>query len=317
MSRLLQALGARLSGAELGLTHGSDADGVVCAALFLRRYPGGRVVLAEPWEIRPTWRCWFNWVAWDFVADLPCPLRARLHVDHHRTGRPCARRELFNPEAPSAASLAAEALGLKEDAVALELVELANECDTARIRSARAWDLNDAVKGSGPEDRVLLARLLAAEGAGALDYPAVRQWIGVNRARRQRAFELASKVRIRDYVFVKLNVDDERFPVRAFMLNLEERGAKLTCIITTKRGRFKIHLGSRHDCEINCAELAMRLGGGGHSHAAGATVDDLDLALRKLAEALGVGKLEIEEVYCPPGLGGLSGAKEDNPLPRR
>ncbi|MEM4700132.1 MAG: DHHA1 domain-containing protein [Candidatus Nezhaarchaeales archaeon] len=296
MGRLAEAIEARLSGARLGLSHGSDADGVVCAALFLRRHPGGKVVLAEPWELRPTWRCWFNWVAWDFVADLPCPFRARLHVDHHRTGRPCAKREFFSPGAPSAASLAVAALGLEGDGAAVELAELANECDTASIKSREAWDLNDAVKGSSPEDRVLLVRLLAAEGVGALSYPAVRQWIEVNRARRQRAFELASKVRVRDYVFVKLSVDDERFPVRAFMLNLEERGAKLTCVITPKRGRFKIHLGSRHDSGVDCAELAMRVGGGGHFHAAGATVDDVDAALKRLAEALGVGKIEIEEL---------------------
>lgn len=296
MSRLAEVAWARLSGAKLGLVHGSDADGVVCAALFLRRYPEGKVVLAEPWELRPAWRCWFNWVAWDFVADLPCPFRAKLHVDHHKTGRPCAKREFFSPGAPSAASLAIGALGLGGDAVALRLVELANECDTASIKSREAWDLNDAVKGSSPEDRVLLARLLAAEGAGALSYPAVRQWIEVNRARRQRAFELASRVRVRDYVFVKLNVDDERFPIRAFMLNLEERGAKLTCVITPRRGRFKIHLGSRYDSGVDCAELAMRVGGGGHSHAAGATVEDVDAALRRLAEALGIEKIEIEEL---------------------
>ncbi|MCX8205472.1 MAG: DHHA1 domain-containing protein [Candidatus Nezhaarchaeota archaeon] len=296
MSRLLQAIEARISGAKLGLSHGNDADGIVCAALFLRRHPGGRIVLADPWEIKPTWKCWFNWLAWDFVADLPCPFRARLHVDHHRTGRPCAKQEFFNPGAPSAASMAIEALGLRGDRGAYRLVELANECDTASIKSKEAWDLNDAVKGSSLEDRVLLAKLLAAEGVEALSYPAVRRWVEVNRERRMRAFDLAGRVKVRDYVFVKLNVDDERFPVRAFMLSLEERGAKLTCIVAPRKGRFKIYLGSRYDSDIDCAELAMKVGGGGHFHAAGATVDNVDLALRRLGEALGISRIEVEEL---------------------
>ena len=296
MSRLLRALEARLAGAKLGLSHGSDADGVVCAALFLRRHPGGVVLFADPWEIRPTWRCWLNWLAWDYVADLPCPFRARLHVDHHRTGRPCAKQEFFNPEAPSAASLAIEALGLQGDEAAIKLVELANECDTASIRSKEAWDLNDAVKGSSLEDRLILARLLAAEGVDALTHPAVRSWIEVNRARRRRALDLADRVEVKDYVFVKLAVDDERFPVRTFMLTLEERGAKLTCVITPRRGRFKIHLGSRHDSGIDCAELAMKVGGGGHRYAAGATVDDLGHALKRISEALGLRDVELVEL---------------------
>jgi len=296
VSRLLKVVEAKLAGAKVGLSHGGDADGVVCAALFLRRHPGGVVVFADPWEIRPTWTCWFNWPSWDFVADLPCPLRAKLHVDHHKTGRPCAKRELYDVEAPSAASLAIEALGLQGDGAAARLVKLANECDTASIKSREAWDLNDAVKGSSPEDRVVLARLLAAEGVEGLNHPAVRQWIDVNRARRQRALELADKVEVKDYVFVKLRVDSERFPVRTFMLTLEERGAKLTCVVTPRRDKFKIHLGSRHDSGIDCAELAMKLGGGGHRYAAGATVDDVGRALKRIGEALGLEEVELVEL---------------------
>ena len=296
MNRLLEVVKARAMLRRVGLSHGNDADGIVCAALFLRRHPKGRVVLAEPWEIKPTWTCWFNWVAWDYVADLPCPFRARLHVDHHRTGRPCAKREFFNPEAPSAASLAIKALELEGDEVAVKLVELANECDTASIRSQEAWDLNDAVKGASLDDRLKLAYMLAREGLDALRDDEVRGWIEVNRRRRLRAQALVDKVSIEDYVFVKLSEVDERFPVRTFMISLEERGAKLTCVITPRGRRFKIHLGSRHDSEIDCAEIASRLGGGGHRYAAGATVDDLDEALRRIKEALGLSEIKLVEL---------------------
>jgi hypothetical protein len=293
MNRLLEALKAKLTGASLALSHGGDADGAVCAALFLRRHPRGRVVLAEPWEVKPSWRCWFNWLAWDFVADLPCPFRAKLHVDHHKTGRPRAKHELFDVEAPSAASLAIKALGLQGDEVAAKLAELANECDTASIKSREAWDLNDAVKGSSVEGRVMLAKLLATRGLDAFSHPAVKAWIAVNRERRERALKLAGGVEVRDYVFIELDADEGRFPVRTFMLALEERGAKLTCVITPRRRGFKIHLGSRRDSGIDCAELAMKVGGGGHRYAAGATVDDLDEALRRIGEALGLGRVTL------------------------
>ncbi|RLF11913.1 MAG: Fis family transcriptional regulator [Thermoprotei archaeon] len=296
MSRFLQALKARLKLTKLGLSHGNDADGITCAALFLRKYPGATVVLAEPWEIKPTWTCWLNWFAWDFVADLPCPFRAKLHVDHHKTGRPCAKVEFYDPEAPSAASLALKALQLESDEEAARLVELANECDTAKIRSQEAWDLNDAVKGSRIEERVTLAKLLAMKGLAALSEPMVKGWIEVNKARRRKVQTLVEKVPIEDFLFIKLREVDEKFPVRTFMLTLEEKGAKLTCVITPRRSRFKVHLGSRRDSGIDCAEIAFKLGGGGHRYAAGATVDNLDEALRRIKEALGLKELKVMEL---------------------
>ncbi|RLF16511.1 MAG: Fis family transcriptional regulator [Thermoprotei archaeon] len=301
MNRFWEAVKAKVLFRKVGLSHGNDADGIACAALFLRRYPKGKVLLAEPWEIKPTWSCWFNWIAWDFVADLPCPFRVKLHVDHHRTGRPCAKREFFDPEAPSAASLAIKALELEDDPVARRLVELANECDTASIRSQEAWDLNDAVKGGGLEDRVKLAYMLATRGLEALKDKEARRWVEVNRRRRLRAQALLDKVSIEDYLFIKLNEADERFPVRTFMISLEERGAKLTCVITPRGRRYKIHLGSRHDSGIDCAELAYKLGGGGHRYAAGATVDNLEEALRRIKEALGLSEVKLIELEAPRG----------------
>jgi nanoRNase/pAp phosphatase (c-di-AMP/oligoRNAs hydrolase) len=37
----------------------------------------------------------------------------------------------------------------------------------------------------------------------------------------------------------------------------------------------------------------MKVGGGGHRYAAGATVDDLDEALRRIGEALGLEKVAL------------------------
>lgn len=293
MNRFLKALKAKVARRKLGLSHVNDADGIVSASLYLRKHLKAEVILAEPWEIKPKWTCWFNWFTWDFVADLPCPFKAKLYVDHHKTGRSYAELKVHEVEAPSSASLAIKALKVEDDEDAVKLVELANECDTASIKSSEAWNLNDAVKGSRIKDRVKLVEMLALKGVSALKDPVVRKCIKINEDRRDRARALVSKVAVKDFVFIELKELDEKFPVRNFMIMLEERGAKLACIIAHRGRKFKIYLGSRKDSGIDCAEIASKLGGGGHKFAAGATVEDLNEALEIIKKALGLKDVEV------------------------
>jgi len=60
---------------------------------------------------------------------------------------------------------------------------------------------------------------------------------------------------------------------RALSIELEKRGALFTCIIVPeKRGRLKLHFGSKgkYDCSI----IAKKMGGGGHVVAAGALIEE-------------------------------------------
>jgi len=115
MHRLLQALKAKILGKKLALSHEEDADGIVSAALFLRKYPEAILVLGRPQEIKRDKLNWINLFTWDFVADLPCPKKAKIRVDHHKTNTPCAEIEYYDPEAPCAAILALKALKLEND----------------------------------------------------------------------------------------------------------------------------------------------------------------------------------------------------------
>ena len=293
---LLALLWAKLRLKKTCLSHSSDADGIVCAALFLKHVGGdGFVLLAEPYEIQKG--SWINLFKWDYVLDLPCPPKAQVFIDHHKTNKPSPRvKEVHHdPASPSAAALALRAFKLEGDPVAQKLVELANECDTANIISDKAWELNDAVKGAPRSERARLAELLSRLGLEALKLPEVRGWIARNRERRERTKRLADKIPIEDGVFIELDSEDGVSP-RNLMITLEKRGAKVTCVITPKDGKYKVHLGSRDDSDVDCSKIVAKLGGGGHKHAAGATVDDLNKALKVIAKKLGLRKVKLHVV---------------------
>jgi len=289
-------LWAKLRSKRTCLSHSSDADGIVCAALFLKHVKGdGFVLLAEPYEIQGG--SWVNLFKWDYVLDLPCPPKAQVFIDHHKTNKPSPRvKEVYHdPTSPSAAALALRAFKLEGDPVAQKLVELANECDTANITSDEAWELNDAVKGAPRSKRTKLAKLLSKLGLEALKLPEVQGWIARNRERRERTKQLADKIPIEDGVFIELDGEEDVSP-RNLMITLEKRGAKVTCVITPRDGKYKVHLGSRDDSDVDCSKIAAKLGGGGHKHAAGATVDDLNKALKVIAKKLGLRKVKLHVV---------------------
>ena len=287
---------AKLRSKRTCLSHSSDADGIVCAALFLKHVKGdGFVLLAEPYEIQGG--SWVNLFKWDYVLDLPCPPKAQVFIDHHKTNKPSPRvKEVYHdPTSPSAAALALRAFKLEGDPVAQKLVELANECDTANITSDEAWELNDAVKGAPRSKRTKLAKLLSKLGLEAFKLPEVQGWIARNRERRERTKQLADKIPIEDGVFIELDGEEDVSP-RNLMITLEKRGAKVTCVITPRDGKYKVHLGSRDDSDVDCSKIAAKLGGGGHKHAAGATVDDLNKALKVIAKKLGLRKVKLHVV---------------------
>lgn len=297
MLRLLRVLIAKALGRRVGLAHDGDVDGVICATLFFKAYPNGKLLLIEPYEVRSSSRWnWFNWFNWDYVADLPKPVKVKVYVDHHPTNAPMDTSPFYDPTAPSAAQLAIRALSLQEDVEIARLVKLANECDTASITSPDAWDLNDAVKGArNVEDRVKLAKLLSREGLKALEHSEVKAWISVNRERRKRTSELADKIPLQNMVFVKMDEGVDA-SVRNLMITLENRGASFTCVVTPHNGRFKVHLGCRKDSGLDCAKIAAKLGGGGHKYAAASTVNDLNKALRLIAEELGLKQIPVYTV---------------------
>jgi oligoribonuclease NrnB/cAMP/cGMP phosphodiesterase (DHH superfamily) len=148
------------------LTHMDDVDGLVSAALVLRRFPNALIKTFTKWKKMKG--------EYDIIVDLPLlkSLKTHVWIDHHRgtiqEGK-CEER-VHDSDAKSAASLLAKYLNLKED----ELVGIANRADSASYLTDApldfkksydpAWDVNDAVKAITSSRRFgELAKVLARE----------------------------------------------------------------------------------------------------------------------------------------------------------
>ena len=295
--RAYSVIKAKLLNRPLALCDISDVDGIVCAALFRMRYPRGEVVLAAPSDVRGGRL--LRSVEWTFVADLPCPGRALIRADHHASNPPCASREFYDPSAPAAAVLALRALGLEGVRRAERLVALAVETDTARIASPEALALNDAVKGSGYRGKLRLVELLAARPLEeVLSDPkvseAIERFKGVREATERLAAELPPLE-----LFVAVFKEDLGLSYRHLCILMERRGSKLTAVVVP-RGAFttRVYLGSASR-DLDVSKVAVRLGGGGHPYAAGATLRSLtrgravERILLELKRFLGLESLDV------------------------
>ena len=273
MKRLVKLwLVAKIKRKPLILSHSGDADGILSAAIALRKFGDAEVELAEPYEIQKGGLFnLFDIIQWDIVADLPCPKGAKLWIDHHKTNKPCGKRYVYDPSAPCAAVLVLKALGLEDDEVARRLAEIAVQTDTASIRDEVAWKVYDAVKGSNRDGRLFLVKLFARQGLKALEQPTVQKFMVNGRNRRENSEKAA--LRIPEGIIPFIYIDKHGLVFARMMLwYLQLRGFKLMFTVRRVSPReWSISIG-RGDDSIDCSEIAAKLGGGGHSAAAGATV---------------------------------------------
>jgi hypothetical protein len=295
--------GARIS----VLTHGEDVDGVVCAALLLKRFPNAAIDVAVPRRDLSG--------SYDVVADLPLPkmLEARLWVDHHAAtieeGR-CEER-IYDPSAPSAAGLLAGYLGLGGD----ELAAIADRADSAGYLSGSprelrgdydpAWDVNDAVKSITSKERfVELARVLATRGAaGARE--AFEEEISHTRWLRGRAEEavgeilrIAGERRPDSYIIVVPPIERGGSTFSGHIVfSLYGAGARASAVFYGQKP-------GREGCWINVAKgfraldasaIAEKYGGGGHASSAGAPIgpEKVD-EIRREFERAGLNPLVVD-----------------------
>ncbi len=293
MVRFLNALWGHLTGKRLALSHEDDVDGIVSAALYLVKYPDAVVVLANPQEIRDKPTCWFNWFTWSYVADLPCPRKAKLLVDHHKTNNPRAEKSFHDPTAVSAASLAIKALSLTNNPIAEDLVKLANDSDSGKYQYEETLLLNDAIKGADYKGRIWLARALARHGLRVLGDSKLKPWIARNRDRRRKMLKIADQLKPSPVTILAFQRDID-ISYRSLCLELERRGAKKFCAILAplKRG-WRLYLGASRDSPYDCSILAVSLGGGGHKFAAGAQVRTMEEAINAIKKFLATKTLKV------------------------
>lgn len=296
--RIFLIIKAKLTKSELALVDEGDPDGIVSGALFKMRFPRGVVVTAYPPEIKSNYL--IRAIRWDFVADLPCPGKARLRADHHLSNTPCAAVEFYDPNAPASALLALKALGLEENPTASKLVSLAVETDTAQITSQEAMDLEAAVKGADFKGKLHLIEVLAKKGVDALNDEKVKEYIERYRKNKSRTEEFAALLQPPPKEVIVFFKKDYKLSYRYLTILLEKSGADFTFILVPKGlFRYRVYAGAKPESSYNAASIVEPLGGGGHKFAAGATFRSISSAnaLKKvlplLKQALGRDSIDI------------------------
>lgn len=268
MRRFLAAVWAKLSNRPLALCDSGDVDGITSAALFLRKYPRGIIILASPSEVYRSF--WIRNMFWNFVADLPCPGKVLIRADHHRTNKPCAKVEFYDPEAPCSALMAMKALNLEEDSLANELVKVAIQTDTANITTKEAEELDLAVRFASYSEKIYIIRNLALNGLNALNDFRIRRLIDRGLKAKKRMLEIADKLTIKDIINIYSPVD-LGISYRQLTIELQHRGAKMVNILLRLgRRTFRYYCGADKDSPYDCTQVATKLGGGGHKFASGA-----------------------------------------------
>lgn len=269
--RLLYIIKGLIEGKPLALCDVGDADGLTSAAIFLRKYPSGVVVFAAPRDVQAS-RI-IRSINWTFVADLPCPGKALIRADHHRTNKPCAAHEYYDVDAPCSALMAMKALGLEGDEVVRELVNVAIQTDTANITTKEAELVDLAVKGSDYLGRLYLAHLLSREGVkGLLLDGRAQEWIGRATKMKERMIKIAASIPIKEELVLYFP-RDVGISYRQLTIELQHRGAVFVNVVARLgRRKFRLYCGADRESRYDCTQVATKLGGGGHKFASGAEI---------------------------------------------
>ncbi|MGC8596670.1 MAG: Fis family transcriptional regulator [Thermocladium sp.] len=255
----------------LALCDIGDADGLTSAAIFLRKRPDGVVIFAAPRDVQSSKL--LRSINWYFVADLPCPGKAFIRADHHRTNKPCAVHEFYDVEAPCSALMAMKALGLENDKITNELVNIAIQTDTASISTKEAEIVDLAVKGSNYMGRLYLARLLSRSGVeGLMRDERAQAWIGKAMEMKEKMLKIADSIPIREVLTIYFP-RSEGISYRQLTIELQHRGAVfVNVLVRLGRNKYRLYCGANRDSKYDCTQVATKLGGGGHKFASGAEI---------------------------------------------
>lgn len=301
LNTLLTIIKAKLMSRPIALCDIGDADGLTSAALFLMKYPNGSVVFAPPSKVQRGWL--YRLIKWDFVADLPCPGKVLIRADHHKTNKPCAQFEYYDPEAPCSAYMAAKGLNLN-DPKAQDLVKVAIETDTAHITSREAEEIDMAARFSSYGEKVKLAKVLAQEGLMALNEPWVKSIVERGYRAKELMLKIADQIPIDNVVNVYFSERVGSLSYRQLTIELQRRGAGMVNILVKLGLRTYRYYCGADKSKFDCTRIASALGGGGHPYAAGAQYkaplfksrQGFEMFVNVLKDKLNMDKLNLIEV---------------------
>lgn len=277
-------------------THISDCDGIISAALILRKFPDAIIDFHTIDSIKQ------SLIEYDIVVDLPKSPKALVNIDHHesnfenlkKTGR-LTEKDMVVPDAPSAASVLIKYLKLEDDPIARELVEMANIADTGGYTDETII-LDKLIKASQHDIDFLryLAKVLSLKGKKFLEDEKLKaKWKEVLQSYEKYkgfACKVADNLQPSDFVII-----DERnilpyFVAKDLAYELFTRNkAKVVALIYDSpydeekvRVSFRVH----SQFNFNVRKIAEKFGGGGHAKASGATFTKGENILEKIIDEI-------------------------------
>ncbi|WP_243679052.1 Fis family transcriptional regulator [Vulcanisaeta distributa] len=238
------------------------------------------------------------------------PGKVLIRADHHRTNKPCAKVEFYDPEAPCSALMAMKALDLENDPIANSLVKVAIETDTANITSDEAEKLDLAVRFASYPEKIFIVKNLAINGLQSLSNSRIGRLIERGGYRAKRIMlKIADKIPIKDVINIySPPIDLGGISYRQLTIELQHRGgAKMVNILLRlSRRTFRYYCGGadRDSPPYDCTQVATKLGGGGHKYASGAQYKSpffnpgkgVETFINTLKAYLNVDRLEVLEL---------------------
>ncbi len=290
------------------VSHEEDIDGIGAAAIAVRGTGSRRVYLvgyrAEGWEaLAKIFRsgCRSESSAEILISDLnpgkrhleilasalsDCPSKKVIWVDHHlwreeelSIARGLGFVEMLIDRSRTAAENMAALLGLDRDVAVKPLLEMSRDTDYGFFRHPLSEPLTDTIRYSlyAENDRGFLKRLVFKFSKGVFwDYEINGMWEAAVERKGKALEEIRAGYReavIGGYRAIVVISD----PVLSSRIALREIAGKGydVAFVVYRNGAVIIVRGSG---DVNCAEIAWRLGGGGHAHIAGAEIDPVFLS---------------------------------------
>ena len=276
--------------------HIADCDGIISAALILRKYPNARI------DFHTTESIVNSREDYEIVVDLPKSPNAKANIDHHisnlenlKAKGTLTENDKIEPNAPSAASVLIKYLGLENDEIAKELVEMANIADTGGV-SEETVILDKLIKSNQNDQEFLryLAKVLSEKGKKFLEDEIIKQkWRGlVKTYEKYQKFitTLADNLPAVNYVIL-----DERNVLpyyvakdMAYELFKREKALVVAMIYdspyNTEEGKISLRVAKNFDFDARV--VAKKFDGGGHTKAAGGRFNKNEEPITKMINEL-------------------------------
>lgn len=285
------------------VSHEEDIDGIGAAAIAIRGTGSRRIYLVgyrvERWEtLAKIFRrgCRSENSAEILISDLnpgrrhleilagalwECPHKKVIWIDHHvwreevlSLAKDLGFIEVRIDRSRTSTENVASFLDLEGDYVVKPLLEISRDTDYGLFRHPLSEPLTDTIRYSlyAENDRDFLRGLAIKFSKGVLwDHEIDSRWAAAMERKRKALEEVRTGYReavIGGYKALVV-ISDPVVSSRIVLREIVEKGYDVAFVVY-RNGAVTISRGSGN---VNCAEIAWKLGGGGHAHIAGAEID--------------------------------------------